>query len=81
MTDPQKHLVLVVDDEEPIRKLLKARLEREGFLVQTESSAEAGAAYLNEHPEVCVMVTDVKMPGQDGITFTKMVKRLLKSVN
>ena len=75
MTDPQRHLVLVVDDEEPIRKLLKARLEREGFTVQTEASAEAAATFLNEHPEVCVMVTDVKMPGQVGITFTKMVKQ------
>ncbi len=75
MTAQPKHLVLVVDDEEPIRKLLKARLEREGFTVQTESSAEAGSAYLNEHPEVCVMVTDVKMPGQDGISFTKEVKQ------
>ena len=75
MSDNQKHLVLVVDDEEPIRKLLKARLEREGFTVQTEGSAEAGAGYLHAHPEVCVMVTDVKMPGQDGISFTKEVKQ------
>lgn len=74
MTQPKKHLVLVVDDEEPIRKLLKARLEREGFLVHTEGSADSATQFLATGQPVCVVVTDVKMPGVDGISFTKEMK-------
>ena len=69
-----KNIVLVVDDEEAIRKLLKARFEREGHTVLTANDAAEAGAVLANNRSVTLIVSDVKMPGKDGITFTKEVK-------
>jgi DNA-binding NtrC family response regulator len=70
-----KNLVLIVDDEETIRKLLKARFEREGFAVETATHAAEAEIFLARNPGVAVIVSDVKMPGKDGLTFTREVKQ------
>ncbi|NDG83815.1 MAG: response regulator [Proteobacteria bacterium] len=70
-----KNLVLIVDDEDSIRKLLKARFEREGFAVETANDAGQAEAFLAQNPGVAVIVSDVKMPGKDGLTFTREVKQ------
>jgi DNA-binding NtrC family response regulator len=69
----QKQRVLVVDDEETIRNLLRSRLEREGYEVHTAPNAdEAQAAF--RKGEWGVMITDLKMPGRDGFALTGWVK-------
>jgi DNA-binding NtrC family response regulator len=73
-----KPTILVVDDEDTIRKLLKARFEREGFNVNTAGSAEEGSAFLASNPECAVVVTDVRMPGKDGLAFTAEIKQQFK---
>jgi DNA-binding NtrC family response regulator len=73
-------IILVVDDEEPIRKLLKARFEREGFTVMTAAHAEEAEQCLNQNASIGVVVSDVKMPGKDGLTFTKEVKSSNQSI-
>jgi hypothetical protein len=70
--------ILVVDDEDSIRKLLKTRFEREGLKVQTAGSAEEGAAFLASHSDISVIVTDVRMPGKDGLQFTQEIKNKYK---
>ena len=70
--------ILVVDDEDSIRKLLKTRFEREGFHVKTAGSAEEGAAFLASHSDISVIVTDVRMPGKDGLQFTQEIKNNYK---
>jgi DNA-binding NtrC family response regulator len=67
-------VVLIVDDEETIRKLLKARFERDGFRVVTASSAEEARSIVDSTPDLGVIVTDIRMPGQDGLTLTTEVK-------
>ena len=69
-----KNCVLVVDDEETIRKLLKSRLEREGIEVIVASNAAEAEAALSKNSSIGVMVTDIKMPGKDGLTLTKETK-------
>ena len=60
--------VLIVDDEETIRNLLKARLTRDGHEVTTAQNAdEAEKAFVNK--EFACVVTDLKMPGKDGLAF------------
>lgn len=57
--------ILVVDDEEAIRKLLQVRFTREGWKVQVaEDGRKALEAAKTFDPEV--VVTDIKMPGLDG---------------
>ncbi len=58
-------LVLVVDDEAPIRLLCRVNLEAEGMQVLEAADGVAGVeAALAERPDVILL--DVMMPGMDG---------------
>jgi two-component system, OmpR family, phosphate regulon response regulator PhoB len=71
MTDKR---VLVVEDEEPIRDLLRFRLGRAGYhVVPAASGAEARAAIADTHPHVIVM--DWMLPDVSGLELTKQLKR------
>ncbi len=67
---------MIVDDEETIRKLLKGRLEREGYQVAScSNAAEAEVAFKAAGaPPVGVLVSDIKMPGKDGFSLMEWVK-------
>jgi DNA-binding NtrC family response regulator len=71
-----KQRVMIVDDEETIRKLLKGRLEREGFeVVACANAHEAELAFKNSSTApVGVLVSDIKMPGKDGFSLLEWVK-------
>ena len=75
MTDTQAHL-LVVDDDERIRGLLQKFLIRNGFLVSTARDA-AQARRLLAGLEFDMLVLDVMMPGEDGITLTRDLRHSL----
>ena len=70
-----KARILVVDDEETIRKLLKSRLEREGHEVITACNTEEAQAAFGAGAEVDVLVTDLKMPGKDGFTLMSWARQ------
>lgn len=65
-----KPRVLVVDDEDTIRNLLKSRLEREGHDVAVASNADEAQKIFSTGGEVGVLVTDLKMPGKDGFALS-----------
>ncbi len=69
MNEPQAHL-LVVDDDERIRGLLQKFLIRNGFLVTTARDA-AQARRLLAGLDFDMLVLDVMMPGEDGISLTR----------
>lgn len=73
MTDPQAHL-LVVDDDERIRGLLQKFLIRAGFLVTTARHADQ-ARRLMTGLDFDLLVLDVMMPGLDGISFTREIRK------
>lgn len=65
--------VLIVDDEDSLLDLYGAVLRKNGFSVQTATSAEAAEAIIDDGvPDM--VVSDVKMGGLDGISFLKSVK-------
>jgi len=65
--------ILVVDDEESIRKLLTARFQREGWEVQSaEDGTKALAVAATFDPEV--VLTDIKMPGLDGFQLVEALR-------
>jgi two-component system response regulator AtoC len=71
---PTPRSVLVVDDEHDIRTLLSDLLKEEGYKVRTaESAAKALAEITKSRPDLVMM--DVKLPDQDGITLLKQLKR------
>ena len=72
MADPRT--VLVVDDDKDIRSLLTDLLKGDGYRVQAVGTgAEATAAVEKARPDLVMM--DVKLPDQDGITVLKELKR------
>ncbi|OGX20350.1 MAG: hypothetical protein A2Y04_06410, partial [Omnitrophica WOR_2 bacterium GWC2_45_7] len=65
--------ILVVDDEQIIRERMKSLLELDGYEVFIAESGQQGLAVFNEKkPEV--IVTDIKMPGMDGIELLEKIK-------
>ncbi len=67
--------VLVIEDEELMRSILRRLLEGEGYEVITADSAESALRLFVEN-EFAVTVTDIKMPGMDGIDLLDRIKSL-----
>ncbi len=75
--DSQKK-ILIIDDEEDIQKLLKIRLEQEGFMVITASDGEKGVKLAElETPELIIL--DIMMPNMDGYSCLKESRRIQKT--
>ena len=66
--------ILIVEDDAVIAKLMYEFLSRSGYQAITTHSAEEAEKILQEE-EIHIILTDVKLPGTDGITFTKNVKK------
>ncbi len=68
-----KHIVLVIDDDESQRELLTRFLEREGFAVRVASTGRAGIELAREvHPRAILL--DVVMPQMDGWSVLNVLK-------
>jgi len=65
--------ILVVDDEPNMRALFNKILGKEGYLVETASSAEEAVKLLDKE-QVDLVISDLKMEGMDGIQLLKKVK-------
>lgn len=67
--------LLIIDDERPILEMLELSLTEEGYDVLTAESGEKGMEIFNEQGPRLVL-TDVKMPGIDGIEVLKRIKTI-----
>lgn len=68
-----KRLILVVDDEPPIVRLVKATLQADGYAVATASRGEEAIEFLDEQrPDLIVL--DMMMPGIDGIETLRRIR-------
>lgn len=73
--DPDKKLVLIVDDEEDIRMFLSMVLEDAGFRVETAKSVDDALNKMNDEAPDCISL-DMVMPGKSGIVlFHEVHKR------
>ena len=67
--------ILVVDDEEPFRRLLKKELTRKGFTAETASDGAAALSMIRDG-SYDVVLLDIVMPGINGIEVMEMVKTI-----
>ena len=65
--------ILVVDDDDRIRNLLKEYLNENNFIISTAQDANDAKIKL-KHFKYDVIVLDVMMPGQDGYSLTKEIR-------
>ena len=75
MTSQDAH-ILIVDDDERIRSLLGRFLRKNGFMVTTARDA-AHARRLLAGLDFDLIVLDVMMPGEDGISLTRSLRQAL----
>lgn len=66
--------VLIVEDEPKMARLLELTLAKEGYSTRAAADAEAGLNLMRQEP-VDVVLTDLKLPGMDGLEFLQAVKR------
>jgi two-component system alkaline phosphatase synthesis response regulator PhoP len=65
--------ILIIDDEEDIRELLKYNLKKEGYLVEVAENGEVGLALMKESQPDLILL-DVMMPGMDGIEVCDAIR-------
>jgi len=66
--------VLIVDDEDPIRSLLRGLLSAEGFaVVESPSARDALADFSSQRPDI--IVTDNNMPGMTGMELAEALRK------
>lgn len=70
-----KGKILVIDDEKLKRVTLKTQLEDEGYEVKIGENAFVGLEHLRLST-FDVVITDLRMPSMDGLTFLKEIKKL-----
>ena len=71
--------ILVIDDEEPIRKLLEKMLENEGYEVDTAEDGNNGLRCIhNELPDL--VICDIVMPGKEGLETISEIKSKYPSI-
>ncbi|WP_298167794.1 response regulator transcription factor [Novosphingobium sp.] len=67
-------VVLVVDDEASIRRLLRRALERQDYrVIEAGNARETVAALAIDHPEVVLL--DLGLPDRDGLELVPVIKR------
>jgi two-component system, OmpR family, phosphate regulon response regulator OmpR len=72
-----KNHILVVDDDDRIRSLLKDFLTDNNYIVSTAENAEQAKNKL-DYFKFDIIILDVMMPGQDGYELTREIKKHIK---
>ena len=72
--EQNKFHILVIDDDDRIRELVKEYLDDNGFIVSTGNSAEEAKIRL-QYFKFDLIVLDVMMPGQSGFELTQEIKK------
>src|SRR5690625_2888768 len=68
-------IIMVIDDEEQMRKMIRTFLEKDGYKV-VEATDGTHALSLLDKAKPHLLIVDVMMPFMDGFTFAKEVKRI-----
>jgi CheY-like chemotaxis protein len=75
-TSDRKPRVLIVDDDEAIRETLAELLEDDGFCTLVAGDAVEALTILRREAVVDALVTDLTMPGDDGIALIRQARAI-----
>jgi len=70
---PTRTRVLVIDDDPSTLRLLRSMLEGQGYECLTAASGAEGLRVIKSTPGILVAISDINMPGMDGIVFQKIM--------
>jgi CheY-like chemotaxis protein len=71
--EPTKTRVLIIDDDPAMLRLVHAVLEANGYSCLTAASAEQALGILSATPSIPIAISDISMPGMDGIVFLERI--------
>lgn len=74
-----KTKILLVEDEDAIRKFIKINLEREGYEVYEAGTGEEGIEIANSK-DIKIVVLDVMLPGIDGFKVCEILRKKYKDL-
>ncbi|NJN65035.1 MAG: sigma-54-dependent Fis family transcriptional regulator [Acidobacteria bacterium] len=80
MTTLGRGRVIVVDDDPSSNLAMKTTLKRDGYDVAAFADGLDAVAFLREHPDVEVVVTDLKMPRISGIEVLRRCREIVSDV-
>ena len=66
--------ILVVDDEPHIGRIIRTRLEQDGFRVMLAESGVEALDQLQREPDVGLIVLDLMLPGMSGIDILRVLR-------
>lgn len=71
----EETVIMIVDDEEEMRDLIRTFLERDGYSVTEANDGVQALSLFNENEnDIHLLIVDIMMPFMDGFTFAKEVK-------
>src|SRR5688572_8513023 len=72
--DDTQPRVLLVEDEESVREALSVLFKRNGFEIASAATGDQAVAWLQQSGPVDLVVTDLRLPGRDGIAVLKAAR-------
>jgi DNA-binding NtrC family response regulator len=66
--------ILVIEDEEKYRRVIGLHLSSGGYQVKAVGTAEEGLKQASAEPGVDLVLTDLKLPGMDGLAFLEQLR-------
>ena len=72
--------ILIVDDEKHIRFLYEEEFSDTGYQVLSASNGLEAFERLEEHPEIDLILLDIKMPEMDGTEFLRRIRQVNKEI-
>lgn len=67
-------VILLVDDEMIVRRLLHQKLANEGYECLEASSADEALGFIRENTAIALVISDMKMPGKTGVELLAEIK-------
>lgn len=67
--------ILIIDDDVAVREVVRAMLNSEGFEVLTAADGQEGLRLIKNNPEIQMVITDLIMPGKEGMETISELKR------
>ena len=77
---PGSPVILLVDDDDPVRETSADMLQELGHSVLQAASGDEALLLLDQHHGIDVMVTDVRMPGMSGLELSEIAGRRFRDL-
>jgi PAS domain S-box-containing protein len=67
--------ILIIDDEQALHSVLSDYLHTREFTCRSAFTGEQGLELLQKHPSIRLVLTDMRIPGMDGLEILKRIKQ------